>query len=382
MADVYGPQQLLARNLLPPALVQGHPGYLRADARRAAAPAARTCTSRPSTWHATPMATGGWCRSARRRLRAWATCWRTGSSSSRQFPEAFRDLKVQRLAATYRALMDGLQRMCPAGARAAHRAAHARPLQRNLLRARLPGALPGHHAGRGQRPHRARPAPVPQDAAGPASRCTASSSAWTTSSSTRWSCAPIHAWACRACCRRSAPATCWWPTRPARPSWNRTALLGFLPALSRHLLGEELQLPVAGHLVVRRARRDGSGAAAAGRLRVIKPTYGGAGRRLAVLGQAAVARRELDEWAGRIVREAEAHTVQAYLPLSQMPTWTRDRRPRPHRAALADAARVRGVATARSRGACCPGGLTRLAGRDAARSPRCSAAAAAPTPGC
>src|SRR5690606_37689123 len=30
MADLYGPQQLLRRALLPPALVQGHPGYLRA----------------------------------------------------------------------------------------------------------------------------------------------------------------------------------------------------------------------------------------------------------------------------------------------------------------------------------------------------------------
>jgi uncharacterized circularly permuted ATP-grasp superfamily protein len=30
MADVYGPQHLLAQGLLPPALVQGHPGYLRA----------------------------------------------------------------------------------------------------------------------------------------------------------------------------------------------------------------------------------------------------------------------------------------------------------------------------------------------------------------
>jgi uncharacterized circularly permuted ATP-grasp superfamily protein len=30
MADVYGPQQLLAGGLLPSALVQGHPGYLRA----------------------------------------------------------------------------------------------------------------------------------------------------------------------------------------------------------------------------------------------------------------------------------------------------------------------------------------------------------------
>jgi uncharacterized circularly permuted ATP-grasp superfamily protein len=30
MADVYGPQDLLAQGLLPPALVQGHPDYLRA----------------------------------------------------------------------------------------------------------------------------------------------------------------------------------------------------------------------------------------------------------------------------------------------------------------------------------------------------------------
>ena len=30
MADVYGPQQMLAEGLLPPALVQGNPGYLRA----------------------------------------------------------------------------------------------------------------------------------------------------------------------------------------------------------------------------------------------------------------------------------------------------------------------------------------------------------------
>jgi uncharacterized circularly permuted ATP-grasp superfamily protein len=30
MADVYGPQQLIRQAMLPPALVQGHPGYLRA----------------------------------------------------------------------------------------------------------------------------------------------------------------------------------------------------------------------------------------------------------------------------------------------------------------------------------------------------------------
>ena len=36
-------------------------------------------------------------------------------------------------------------------------AAHARALQRDLLRARLPRALPRLHAGRGRRPHGARP---------------------------------------------------------------------------------------------------------------------------------------------------------------------------------------------------------------------------------
>lgn len=30
MADVYGPQQLIREAMIPPALVQGHPGYLRA----------------------------------------------------------------------------------------------------------------------------------------------------------------------------------------------------------------------------------------------------------------------------------------------------------------------------------------------------------------
>ena len=34
---------------------------------------------------------------------------------TRQFPQAFEALQVQRLAATYSAMMEGLQRMCPAG---------------------------------------------------------------------------------------------------------------------------------------------------------------------------------------------------------------------------------------------------------------------------
>jgi len=88
MADVYGPQRLLADGLLPSALVQGHPGYLRA--MHGAPPVGvRTCTLRHLTWHTGLTATGGWCRSARRRRQAWATCLKTASSRRACSPRPF-----------------------------------------------------------------------------------------------------------------------------------------------------------------------------------------------------------------------------------------------------------------------------------------------------
>ena len=82
-----------------------------------------------------------------------------------------------------------------------------------------------------------------------------------------------------------------------------------------------------------------------------------------MLGKA-LSRRELDEWAGRIVREAEEHTVQAYLPLSQMPTWKpgTDRRDRimPRSLML----RVFAVSDGAQSWRVLPGGLTRLAGAE------------------
>jgi uncharacterized alpha-E superfamily protein len=86
----------------------------------------------------------------------------------------------------------------------------------------------------------------------------------------------------------------------------------------------------------------------------------------AVLGRDLDARRldarRLDEWAGRIVRYPEMHTVQEYLPLSQLPTWKPGRQP-PLQAhsvmlrvfALADGARSWRVL---------PGGLARVAGEN------------------
>jgi uncharacterized circularly permuted ATP-grasp superfamily protein len=58
---------------------------------------------------------------------------------------------------------------------------------------------------------------------------------------------------------------------------------------------------------------------------VIKPTWpGGEPRHASSRAGPTLSRRGLDEWAGRIVRQGDEHTVQAYLPLSQMPTWKPD----------------------------------------------------------
>ena len=58
---------------------------------------------------------------------------------------------------------------------------------------------------------------------------------------------------------------------------------------------------------------------------VIRRTYAGAARGFeAVLGRS-LARSGLDGWAGRILRGGDDHTVQGYLPLSQMPTSSNDR---------------------------------------------------------
>jgi len=112
MADVYGPQQLLALNLLPPALVQA----IRATCARCMGcglPEGRICTSPRSTWRAIrPALVGGFA--------AHPGAVRPGLPAGKPagdlaaFSRGLRDLHVQRLAATYRALLEGLRAMCPA----------------------------------------------------------------------------------------------------------------------------------------------------------------------------------------------------------------------------------------------------------------------------
>ncbi|APB99120.1 circularly permuted type 2 ATP-grasp protein [Polynucleobacter asymbioticus] len=100
------------------------------------------------------------------------------------------------------------------------------------------------------------------------------------------------------------------------------ALLGFLPAISEHLLGEEIQLPAmdtwwCGERAALEAAIPNLGHSA------IKPTYpNGSGHQnyeSALGGE--LSQAQLDQWVGRITRQPDEHTVQTYIPLAQMPTW-------------------------------------------------------------
>ena len=113
LADLYGPQQLLAEGLLPPELVYGHENFLW--------PCQNLLPEGSTYLHVyavdlTRAPDGSW----------WVTADRTQAPSgagyalenrqivSRAFPELYRDLGVQYLAGFFRTLQDTLARQAPA----------------------------------------------------------------------------------------------------------------------------------------------------------------------------------------------------------------------------------------------------------------------------
>jgi uncharacterized circularly permuted ATP-grasp superfamily protein/uncharacterized alpha-E superfamily protein len=108
LADLYGPQTLLHQGLLPPALLLRHPGWLRpllgvrpAGGQRLMVVAFDLARGPDGRW--------------------WLVSQRTQGPSglgyvlhnrlviARQFPEAFQRLRVQRIASSYRALLDSVE---------------------------------------------------------------------------------------------------------------------------------------------------------------------------------------------------------------------------------------------------------------------------------
>ncbi len=373
MTDVYGEQKLLEQGLLPPALVQGHPGYLRA------LHGVKPVGGMHLHIAAFDMARGpdgNW----------WVVSQRTQAPSglgyllenrlavSRLFPQAFDSLQVQRLAGTYRALMDGMKRASPAG-QDAHialltpgpynetyfeHAYLARYLgitlvegsdltvrdQRLFLKT-LRGLVPVHGLLKRLDDQFLDPLELRADSALGV---------------------PGLLQAIRAGNVMVANA-------PGSAFLESPALLGFLPALCRHLLGEDLQLPA---LPTWWCGERSAMEEVLPQLQdcAIKATYPGSahhGNFDAVMG-GSLNPNLLDEWAGRIVRQSEDHTIQAYLPLSQMPTW---QPPDDDESDVADAARagklapksvilrVFAVSDGQQSWRVLPGGLARVAGASA-----------------
>jgi len=320
MADVYGPQTFLEQGLLPPALVQGHPGYLRP--MRGIKPVGGVHLHVVG-FDMARGPDGNW----------WVVGQRCQAPSglgyllenrlavSRQFPQAFQAMHVQRLAGTYLALMDSLKAMSPAGANAHialltpgpynetyfEHAYLARYLgltlvegsdlivrDEHLFLKTLRGLVPVNGLLKRVDDQYLDPLELRSD-------------------STLG--VPGLLQAVRAGNVLVANA-------PGSAFLESPALLGFLPALSRHVLDEELLLPAlpTWWCGERSAMEEALPLLNEG---TIKPTYPGStlhGSFEAVLGNT-LTEEEQDAWAGRIMRQTEDHTVQAYMPLSQMPTW-------------------------------------------------------------
>lgn len=117
LADCYGAHSLVARGLLPAALVQGHPGYVHA--LQGYRPLGGTHL------HALALdvaldANGGW-RLLAQQLQApsgLGELLQNRQTIAPLFPQAFASLRVQQLAAVLRRWLQSLRRHCPQGERA------------------------------------------------------------------------------------------------------------------------------------------------------------------------------------------------------------------------------------------------------------------------
>jgi uncharacterized circularly permuted ATP-grasp superfamily protein/uncharacterized alpha-E superfamily protein len=320
MADAYGPQQLVLSGQLPAALVQGHPAYL--PAMHGVAPVGGRFLSL-AAFDLARGPDGLW----------WLLSQRTQAPSglgylienrqivSRQFPQAFEAMPVQRLAQTYRTLIDGIKARSPAGALAHialltpgpynetyfEHAYLARYLGLSLVQGNdltvrdqklylktLQGLQPVH--GLLKR--------VDDDWLDPLELRAESSLG-----------VPGLLQAVRS-------GNVLVANTPGSGFLESNALLGFMPALAKTLLGQALVLPAIPSWWC------GEAAALQDVLPripscVIKPTYPYHTDRQSfepVLGHS-LSRQEQNEWAGRILRDPDAHTLQSWLPLSHQPTW-------------------------------------------------------------
>ena len=364
MADVYGSQTLIEKAWLPQALVQAHPGYLRA--LHGAKPAGGTYLH-IAAFDLARGPDGNW----------WVVGQRCQAPSglgyllenrlsiSAQFPQAFQDLRVQRLARTYRALVESLKNHSPAGQNAHLVLLTPGPYNETYFEHAYLAQYLGLTLAEGSDL-------IVRDEH--------------LYLRTLKELVPVHGLLKRVDDQYLDPlelmsdstlgvagllqviraGNVLMANMPGSAFLESPALLGFMPALSRHLLGEELKLPALAtwwcgersameHALLQMPQS------------VIKPTYPGSTMHQsfgAVLGNRLMP-DAVDQWAGRISRQNEQYTLQAYMPLSQLPTWQRTD-PRTSNsgqvASRSTLLRVFVVSDGQGSWRVLPGGLARLAG--------------------
>ena len=356
LADVYGPQQLLQQGLLPAALVQGHPGYLRA--MHGVLPVGGTYL-RIAAFDLARGPDGCW----------WVVAQKTQAPSglgyllenrlaiARLFPLAFRDMQVQRVAASYKALVDGMTAASPAPPGEDSRIVLLTPgpysetyfehayLARHLGLSLVEGSDLLVRDDRlylktlqGLEPVHGLLTRLDDEFLDPLELRSDSTLG-----------VPGLLQVIRAGQVLVANA-------PGSAFLESSALLGFLPALSRHLLNEPLALP---SLATWWCGEQAALQQALPQLQdqVIKGTYPDAGITSVIAQNLSPAERET--WAERLEKRSNDYTLQAYLPLSQAATW-HNNKISPRSAML----RVFAVADGAGSWQVLPGGLARLGGPD------------------
>ncbi|KJR91999.1 circularly permuted type 2 ATP-grasp protein [Burkholderia pseudomallei] len=321
LADLYGEQTILRRGLLPPALVTGHPGYLRPMCG-AQAPG--------GTWlHVAAFdlargPDGAW------RLMAQHTQGPAGLGYllenrlivSRLFPRAFRGLHVQRLAASYRALLQSMQALSPArknsrivlltpGPHAATYFEHAY-LARYLGLTLVEG---GDLTARDQRVYLKTLRGL-EPVHGILRRV---DDEWLDPLELR----PDSLLGVPGLMQAVRAGNVLLANLPGSGFLESPGILGFLPRLAQALLDETLTLPAVHSWWCgeQAACDEALPLLARG---IVKPTFpasvqaGGAFE--PVIG-ARLSPRQLADWRARIAAHPAHYTIQADLPLSQAPTW-------------------------------------------------------------
>jgi uncharacterized circularly permuted ATP-grasp superfamily protein/uncharacterized alpha-E superfamily protein len=363
--DIYGPQTLLKEGLIPPALVHGHPGYLRSmngakfhnrkHLHIIAFDLARAPDGKWSVLSQRTQAPSG-----------LGYLLENRNLIARQFPSAYEQMQIAPLANAYRDLIDALKLESPAGANAHIALLTPGPYNETYFEhaylARYLGLTlveGGDLTVRDQRLYLKTVRGLePVDILLKRLDDEFLDPLELRADSTLGVPGLLQVIRAGNVILANAPGSAF-PESPA--------LLGFLPGISERLLGEKIQLPAMDTWWCgERAALD----AAIPNLRngAIKPTYpNGSGHQNyeSALG-GDLNQAQLDEWVGRITRQPDEHTVQTYIPLAQMPTWLNALNLNdasliePHSYML----RVFALSNGSDSWQVLPGGLVRIAGND------------------